>query len=56
MSDIESRFFVRSFIRFLQKEIEEGKFSGDSIESIEVWIESTLFISLISVTLPQDFV
>lgn len=36
MSDIESRFFVRAFIRFLHQEIEEGKFSSDSIESLEV--------------------
>lgn len=39
MSDIESRYFVRSFIRYLNKQIAEDKFTPDSIESLEVAIQ-----------------
>uniref|UniRef100_A0A336K8R8 CSON000625 protein n=1 Tax=Culicoides sonorensis TaxID=179676 RepID=A0A336K8R8_CULSO len=39
MSDIESRYFVRSFLRFLNKQISENKFSSDSLESLEVAVQ-----------------
>lgn len=39
MSDIEGRYFVRSFVRFLNKQISENKFGSDSLESLEVAIQ-----------------
>lgn len=39
MSDIESRYFVRSFLRFLNKQMSENKFSSDGLESLEVAIQ-----------------
>lgn len=39
MSDIESKYFVRSFIRFLNGQLEQPNFSSDSRESLEVAIQ-----------------
>lgn len=39
MSDIEAKFFVRSFIRFLNGQLEQPNFSSDSRESLEVAIQ-----------------
>lgn len=39
MSDIESRYFVRSFLRFLNKQISDNRFSSDALESLEVAIQ-----------------
>lgn len=39
MSDIEAKFFVRSFIRFLNSQREQPNFSSDSRESLEVAIQ-----------------
>ncbi|XP_058812862.1 small glutamine-rich tetratricopeptide repeat-containing protein beta-like [Topomyia yanbarensis] len=39
MSDIEANFFVRSFIRFLNSQLEQPNFSSDSRESLEVAIQ-----------------
>lgn len=39
MSDIEGKFFVRSFIRFLNGQLEQPNFSSDSRESLEVAIQ-----------------
>lgn len=36
MSDTEAKYFVQSFIRFLQKQIAERNFSEDIVESLEV--------------------
>lgn len=34
--DIETKYFVRAFLRFLQKQIDRGDFTADTIESLEV--------------------
>lgn len=39
MSDLEAKFFVRSFIRFLNGQLEQPNFSSDSRESLEVAIQ-----------------
>ncbi|XP_058453850.1 small glutamine-rich tetratricopeptide repeat-containing protein beta-like [Malaya genurostris] len=39
MSDIEAKYFVRSFIRFLNSQLEQPNFSSDSRESLEVAIQ-----------------
>lgn len=39
MSDIDAKFFVRSFIRFLNGQTEQPNFSSDSRESLEVAIQ-----------------
>lgn len=39
MSDIEAKYFVRSFIRFLNGQLEQPNFSSDSRESLEVAIQ-----------------
>lgn len=39
MSDIEAKIFVRSFIRFLNGQVEQPNFSSDSRESLEVAIQ-----------------
>lgn len=39
MSDIEAKFFVRSFIRFLNGQLVQPNFSSDSRESLEVAIQ-----------------
>ncbi|XP_062535977.1 small glutamine-rich tetratricopeptide repeat-containing protein beta [Armigeres subalbatus] len=39
MSDIEAKFFVRSFLRFLNGQLEQPNFSSDSRESLEVAIQ-----------------
>lgn len=36
MSEIEAKYFVQSFVRFLHKEIAERNFSADVVESLEV--------------------
>lgn len=36
MSEIEAKYFVRAFVRFLHKQIDERKFSADIVESLEV--------------------
>ena len=35
-ADVETKYFVRAFLRFLQKQIDESNFSADTIESLEV--------------------
>lgn len=35
-SDVETKYFVRAFLRFLQKQIDTCNFSADIIESLEV--------------------
>lgn len=35
-ADIETKYFVRAFLRFLQKQIDECNFSADIVESLEV--------------------
>lgn len=39
MSDIEAKFFVRAFLRFLNAQLEQPNFSSDSRESLEVAIQ-----------------
>ncbi|XP_055540602.1 small glutamine-rich tetratricopeptide repeat-containing protein beta-like [Wyeomyia smithii] len=39
MSEIEAKFFVRSFIRFLNSQLAQPNFSSDSRESLEVAIQ-----------------
>lgn len=39
MSDIEAKYFVRSFLRFLNRQLEQPNFSSDSRESLEVAIQ-----------------
>lgn len=39
MSDIEAKFFVRAFLRFLNGQLEQPSFSSDSRESLEVAIQ-----------------
>lgn len=39
MSDIEAKFFVRAFLRFLNGQLEQPNFSSDSRESLEVAIQ-----------------
>ncbi|XP_055638500.1 small glutamine-rich tetratricopeptide repeat-containing protein beta-like [Toxorhynchites rutilus septentrionalis] len=39
MTDIDQKYFVRSFIRFLNGQIEQPSFSSDSRESLEVAIQ-----------------
>ncbi|XP_055587405.1 small glutamine-rich tetratricopeptide repeat-containing protein beta-like [Uranotaenia lowii] len=39
MSDIEAKFFVRAFIRFLNGQLEQPAFNSDSRESLEVAIQ-----------------
>lgn len=39
MSDIEAKYFVRAFIRFLNGQVEQPNFSSDSRESLEVAIQ-----------------
>lgn len=39
MSDTETKFFVRAFIRFLNKQAEEKGFSSDIAESIDVAVQ-----------------
>lgn len=39
MSDIEAKFFVRAFLRFLNSQLEQPNFSSDSRESLEVAIQ-----------------
>ncbi|XP_065095765.1 small glutamine-rich tetratricopeptide repeat-containing protein beta-like [Ochlerotatus camptorhynchus] len=39
MSDIEAKFFVRSFIRFLNGQLEQPNINSDSRESLEVAIQ-----------------
>lgn len=34
--DLETKYFVRAFLRFLQKQIDECKFTADIVESLEV--------------------
>lgn len=36
MSELEAKYFVQSFVRFLHKEIGERNFSADVVESLEV--------------------
>lgn len=39
MSDIEAKFFVRAFLRFLNSQLEQPSISSDSRESLEVAIQ-----------------
>ncbi|XP_063707185.1 small glutamine-rich tetratricopeptide repeat-containing protein alpha-like [Culicoides brevitarsis] len=39
MINNETRFFVRSFVRFLNKQIADGQLGNDSVESLEVVIQ-----------------
>lgn len=36
MSELEAKYFVRAFVNFLHKQIEDRKFSADIVESLEV--------------------
>ena len=39
MSNSEEKYFVRGFLRFLNRQIEDPMFSSDSKESLEVAIQ-----------------
>lgn len=36
MSDVEAKYFVRAFLRFIEKQIEERRFTPDIVESLDV--------------------
>lgn len=36
MSDLEAKYFVRAFLKFIQQQINDRNFSSDIIESLEV--------------------
>lgn len=36
MSDLEAKYFVRAFLKFIQQQISDRQFSPDIIESLEV--------------------
>lgn len=38
-TDTETKYFVSSFLRFIQKQIDSGNFTADTVESLEVAVQ-----------------